>query len=274
LGVVLIAASVLTFLLPRHWLDQVHFAEVRLVSKMKTQADVIRNASTRRFTIGCTTIGAFGYYSNADIIDMLGLTDKTIAKHPQNITTIKSTWKERNYNIPYLMKRQPDLILFSTGLKPSAPAEKALFLSSKFRKGYYPVYHDVGNRLWAIYKHKDGYKYKGEDHYYPNAEFIDLYADALVHFFEGRYDLALEYARQSMLSAPPDFYQLYTLIGAIMMEKQNPQEALKLLQQAVVLSDGYAMQACDVLRRFYEMVGDSAKADEYYKIIREKNRLD
>jgi hypothetical protein len=34
------------------------------------------------------------------------------------------------------------------------------------------------------------------------------------------------------------------------------------------------MQACDVMRRFYEMVGDSTKAEEYYKIIIEKNRLD
>jgi len=274
LMIIVLAAGVLTFVLPRQSMQNIHFAETRLVGKMKTQADVIRNASTRRFTIGCTTIGAFSYYSNAVVIDMLGLTDKTIAKHPQNITTIKSTWKERNYNIPYLMDRAPDLILFSTGLKPSAPAEKALFLSSKFRKGYYPVYHDVGNRLWAIYKHKSEYKTEGEDRYYPSAEFIDLYADALVHFFEGRYDLSLEYARQSMMSAPPDFYQIYTLIGGIMMEKENPQEALRLLQQAVLISDGYAMQACDILRRFYEMVGDSDRAEEYYKIIREKNRLD
>jgi len=252
-------------------MQKIHYAEVKLVEKMTIQTNVIKRASTRRFTIGCTTIGAFSYYSNAHVIDMLGLTDKTIAKNPQSITTIKSTWKERNYNIPYLMERNPDLILFSTGLKPSAPAEKALFLSSKFRKGYYPVYHDVGNKLWAIYKRKADFE--GEDRYYPNSEFIDLYADALVHFFEGRYDLALEYARQSMLSAPPGFYQLYTLVGGIMMEKNNPEEALKLLQQAVLLSDGYAMQACDVLRRFYEIVGDSVKAEEYYQLIREKNRL-
>jgi arabinofuranosyltransferase len=274
LGVVIIAAGLLTFLIPRHWIDQIHFAEVGLTNRMKAQADYIRSATSKHLTIACSTIGAFGYYSDADIIDMLGLTDTTIAKHPQSITAIKSSWKERNYNIPYLMKRQPDLILFSTGLKPSAPAEKALFLSSEFRKGYYPIYHDVGNRRWAIYKHKDGYKYEGEDRYYPNAEFIDLYAEALVHFFEERYDLALEYARQSMLSAPPDFYELYTLLGGIMMEKKDPQEALRLLQQAVVLSDGYALQACDVLRRFYDLVGDTAKVEEYNQIILEHNRLD
>ncbi len=269
--IIILAAGILTFLLPRNWMQQIHFAETRLVNKMMVQANVIKNAGTKHLTIGCTTIGAFGYYSDADIIDMLGLTDKTIAKNPQSIATIKSTWKERNYNIPYLMKRAPDLILFSTGLKPSAPAEKALFLSSKFRRGYYPVYHDVGNKLWAIYRRK--VDFKGEDNYYPSAEFIDLYADALVHFFEGRYDLALEYARRSMISAPPDFYQLYTLVGGIMMEKNNPEEGLKLLQQAVSMSDGYAMQACDMLRRFYEMVGDSAKAQEYYQLISEKNRL-
>jgi len=269
--VILLAAGTMTFILPREWMRSIHYAEIRLIEKMIFQANVIKNASSKRFTIGCTTIGAFSYYSNATVIDMLGLTDKTIAKNPQSLTAIKSTWKERNYNIPYLMEREPDLILFSTGLKPSAPAEKALFLSSKFRKAYYPVYHDSGDRLWAIYKHRAGFDV--EDRYYPSADFIDLYANALVHFFEDRFDLALEYTRQSMTTAPPDFYLPYTLFGGIMMEKNNPQEALRQLQKAVLLSDGYAMQACDILRRFYEIVGDSVKTEEYYKIIREYNRL-
>jgi len=150
--IVLVAAG-LTFGLPYKWIRTVRTTEMGLVDGMRFQSEVIGRARGSDYTIALSTIGAFGYYSDAVVIDMLGLTDRTIAKNPDPVEGIESTWKERNYNIPYIMRRDPDLILFSTGLKPSAPAEKALFLSSKFRRGYYPVFY-VDQFMWTFYKKK------------------------------------------------------------------------------------------------------------------------
>jgi tetratricopeptide (TPR) repeat protein len=202
---------------------------------------------------------------------MLGLTDKTIAKNPQSITTIKSTWKERNYNISYLMEREPDLILFSTSLKPSAPAEKALFLSSKFRNGYYPVYHREGQGLEVIYRHKPGFI--GDDKYFTNPEFISLYSKALDHNLRREFDLALKQARRSIDLAPPDFYLPYVLAGTILLEINKQDEAVEYFKQSFELSDGYDLHAGDMLRRYYKLENDTAKSNEYFRIIFDRNQL-
>ncbi len=268
--VIFLLAGILTFAMPQAWIQEIRYAEIKLTTNMTKQAEVIKRAGGKRLTVACTTIGAFSYFSDVRIIDMLGLTDKTIAKNPQSVAAISSTWKERNYNIPYLMERNPDLILFSTGLKPSAPAERALFLSSKFRKDYYPVY--VGETWWAIYKHKADIT--DNDQYFPNPEFISSYGEALNHNMRREYDLALKYARQSIDLAPPDFYLPYVLVGTILLEKNRQKDAVEFFKRSFELSDGYDMHACDMLRRYYELGGDSAEADEYLQTFLDKNRLD
>ncbi len=269
--VIFLTAGVLTFAVPQAWIQEIRYAESRLVANMTEQAEVINQARKKDFTIACSTIGAFGYYSNARVIDMLGLTDKTIAKNPGTIAAIASTWKERNYNIPYLMKRNPDLILFSTGLKPSAPAEKALFLSSKFRNGYYPIYHEQGKGMWVIYRRKAGYE--GEDKYYPDPEFISLYGKALEHNLRREYDTALKYARRSIDLAPDDFYLPYVLIGTILLEKNKQDEAVEYFKRSFKLSDGYDMHAGDMLQRYYKLENDTARANEYFRLLYERNKL-
>lgn len=269
--IVLPVLGVVTFLIPYNAMTTYRQNERSLVGNMTYLSELIGQARHDRYTIGCTTIGAFSYHSRAIVIDMLGLTDRVIGKTPLPFDGIESTWKERNYNIQYLMKRNPDLILFSTGLKPSAPAEQALFLSSKFRKGYYPVFHESSNGLWAAYKRKSNYK--GVDSYYPNAEFINLYTTALNRKLEGQNQLAFEYARQSMEKAPPDFYLPLVLMGRIRMEQNRVEEGLGYLKRAMHLSDDYALTACDMLRQFYETAGEESQAESYLEIIRRYNRL-
>jgi len=268
---ILLIAVILTFFIPRAWIQEIRFAESRLTSNMTKQAEFINKVGRKGLTIACTTIGAFSYYSNARIIDMLGLTDKTIAKNPEAIATIASTWKERNYNISYLMEREPDLILFSTGIKPSAPAEKVLFLSSKFRNGYYPVYYRDGSDLEVIYRLKSGYI--GDDKYFTNPEFISLYSKAWDHVLRREYDLALKYARRTIDRAPPDFYLPYVLVGNMLLEIDRQKEAIEFFELSIELSNGYDMHACDMLRRYYKLVEDSAKANEYIQMFLDKNRL-
>jgi tetratricopeptide (TPR) repeat protein len=71
---------------------------------------------------------------------MVGLTDSTIARHSEApIPGMETTWKETKHNSKYLLSRAPDYIIFSTDLKPSAPAEKALLLFPQFLQCYRTV---------------------------------------------------------------------------------------------------------------------------------------
>jgi len=84
-----------------------------------------------------SAIGALSYYAGRQrVMDMLGLTDPRIAKKPEKIKGLISNWRERRYNAGYILSQKPDVILFSTGLKPSSLAEKALFLYPDFRQNY------------------------------------------------------------------------------------------------------------------------------------------
>lgn len=265
-----IAIGLITFILPYSWLQTIRQNELALVESMKQQAAIINSQTHKRLTIACTTIGAFGYYGNFNLIDMLGLTDKTIAKNPQRIAGIKSSWKERNYNIRYLMQRQPDLILFSTGIKPSAPAEKALFLSSRFRSGYYPIFQE-GQGLWTVFRKKGGEM--GDDIYYPSAEFINQYTTALNFLNKKKYQLAEEFANRSIKNSPPDFYLPYLALGDIMIDLKNYEKAVSYFSQSLDISGNCSMLAAHRLAQFFEMVGDSATANNYYDIVFKGNRL-
>lgn len=116
-----------------------------LVSKMLRTGAHIRVLSQHEgkpLTIAATTIGALAWSSNMPVIDMLGLTDKTIATQPElieGISNVSLSWKERKYNASYVLGRKPDYIVFSTGIKPSAYAERAL-LARQFYVDYYQYY--------------------------------------------------------------------------------------------------------------------------------------
>ena len=145
--------------LPYKHVNTFHFAEIRLAAKNAKLADDVLAVDKTDFSFATTTIGIIGYrLLGHTVIDMLGLTDSTIARHPEPwIEGMETTWKERHFNTPYLLSRQPDYILFSTGQKPSAPAERALFLYSQFLNNYRTVAfefesyrHDVFKRYFPI----------------------------------------------------------------------------------------------------------------------------
>jgi len=106
------------------------------------------------FSLATSTIGTVGFrLIGHNIIDLLGLTDSTIARHPEpSMNELITTWKETKYNSKYVLSRQPDYILFSTALKPSAPAERALFLYPQFLNSYRTVGFVYGGSLNDIYK--------------------------------------------------------------------------------------------------------------------------
>ncbi len=129
-------------------------AERGLAATMDNLIGQLKNADDTDFTLAVSTIGLVGYkLMGHTVIDMLGLTDSTIARHPEEpVEGIESTWKETKYNAQYLLTRQPKYILFSTGNKPSAPAEFALFTYSRFLTNYRPVGFYYNNYVHDFYK--------------------------------------------------------------------------------------------------------------------------
>ncbi len=141
-------------IVPRDHVNTYHFFENELTSKMRKMANNLRQIDDSEFSLAVSTIGVISYYlPGHTIIDLLGLTDTTIARHPEApIEGLETTWRERHFNTPYLLSRNPDYILFSTGMKPSAPAERALFLYSAFLRSYRTVGFSFGGVLHDVYK--------------------------------------------------------------------------------------------------------------------------
>lgn len=268
--VFLLAAGIVTYIIPHGQMMTFRQAEIGLVRKMKMWTDAVNKTRAGELTVACSTIGAFGYYCDATVIDMLGLTDRTIAKNPQSVPGIESTWKERNYNIQYLMERRPDLILFSTGLKPSAPAEKALFLSSRFRQGYYPLYLGEQDN-WVIFKRKS--EEAVPDKYFSDISFINDYAAALNYRMSGQFDSAFELAKKSIDSGPDDFYLPQVLMAEVLFGWNRHPEGVSILKRAYKTSEGFSVAAGGILAKYYELIGDSSKAIPYLQRIQLINRI-
>ncbi len=115
--------------------------EREFTAKMAGKAEAMAESDKSNFSVALPTIGIFGFnLLGHDIIDMVGLTDSTIAKHSEPVIPgMESTWKEKKHNSRYLLERAPDYIVFSTGIKPSAPAEKALMMYGAFQRAYRAV---------------------------------------------------------------------------------------------------------------------------------------
>jgi tetratricopeptide (TPR) repeat protein len=148
-----------TFAHPFDYVEEKWMLELGLVSKMTATGKWLDAHSDSSTVVAASTIGALSYYSEVTLIDMLGLTDATIAHQPEIVEGIQSGWKERKYNNTYLLSRRPDYIFFSTGSKPSAFAERALFTKPEFRQRYYPCYFHLSGDMNSVniaYKRSDG----------------------------------------------------------------------------------------------------------------------
>jgi len=141
-------------IIPRDYVRLYHDRENSLTSKMNSLAGKLLDADQSEFSIAASTIGMLGYrLTGHRVIDLLGLTDSTIARHPEPVVEgLESSWHETHFNSPHVLSLQPDYIIFSTNVKPSAPAERALFLYSRFLHCYRTIGFYIGGSLQGIYK--------------------------------------------------------------------------------------------------------------------------
>lgn len=126
-------------------LNDIHATELGLVYKMKIYAEWVSDQQdlfNKKATVALSTIGAFSYFSDSKIIDLLGLTNEYIAHNPAEMKGISEpatrNWVERTYNAEYVLSQKPDYIIFPAGAKPSAFPESALYISPLFKELYYP----------------------------------------------------------------------------------------------------------------------------------------
>ena len=247
-----------------------------LVDKMKISGTWLRNKQTeagRRLTVAATTIGAISYYSEVDLIDMLGLTDKVIAHDPKPIPEISSKsqigWKERNYNVDYVLSRKPDYIYFSTGIKPSAYAERGLFTSPEFLKYYYPSYFTIREYSFTdcIYKRKTDEEVKSDTAKYPpnpnyNKAYVNLYNQAMnTSRDKSKLQEAIELYKKTIEEAPSNFSTPYSMIGDIYLQTKNKTKAFENYKKAIEIDD-YNVMAHYYLYQLYMEKGDTANALE------------
>jgi len=263
---VLAALLAMTFFLPRSWLLTVRQAEFGLGRKMAITAAELDRLYDGPFSVAASTIGALSYYSRAAVIDMLGLTDPVIARNPEQIPGIVSSWREKKYNGRYVLSRDPELIIFSTGMKPSAPAERALLLYSEFRDHYYPYYLPRGSLLQVIFRRKPGQA--AENRLFPDAEFANLFNQVLSLESRGLLSLAIEKTDQIIVQGPEDFSWAYDRMASLHFMMKNYEEAKRFALKTVQMDD-YCVLSHYVLKGIYLAEGDTAGVRrEHDKILR------
>jgi arabinofuranosyltransferase len=167
--------------------------EAGLVQKMKIYADWMngkKSQSEHAPVVAMSTIGAFSYFSNAKVIDIVGLTNAYIAHNPEEVKGIDEElpvlWKERHYNARYVLEQEPDYIIFPAGAKPSAFAECALFVQKDFMQNYYPqiFYSEELNQLLPIFTRKPRNIRENNLDYSCGVKFVKHYINANNHFLK------------------------------------------------------------------------------------------
>ena len=235
-------------MLTRNWepVQGRRMQEIGFVHNMTETALWLKEALPRGSTVAATTIGAIAYYSEHRVLDMLGLTDYEVAHHPKMIDGLTDTWREIKYNAESVLLRRPDAILFSTGIRPSSAAEKALFLYETFYETYYHYFFMSTPRrinTQVVFRVRD-------DAPPPHAtrldlddfEFLNEYGFGLrVLSNERDYGKAAEHFKKSIELAGGDFFWGRVALGCALFDSDQP-GGVELLSE-IVAEDPWALEA-------------------------------
>lgn len=252
---IVLALTAFNYINPNYRVKKFVFYENQLVEKMTATSKWLQekqNQSSEKLIIACSTIGAVSFYTDASIIDMLGLTDETIAHHPKPLKIISgfhTGWKERNYNADYILSRKPDYIYFSTGIKPSAYAERALFLSEEFVNNYYPYFFSkIPGFVETIFKrksesavNKNFVKFNSNPNFDSN--YVNLYNEVLnIKSKPEYYDRAISLCEQIDKIRPLNFYWAQYQL-ALLYERTNSKDKVFSLMKDASNHDDYLSPA-------------------------------
>ncbi|MBK6506214.1 MAG: hypothetical protein IPG02_11215 [Ignavibacteria bacterium] len=254
-------------------------SENGLVEKMKVTGTWFGNKQKelgRPLNLAATTIGAVSYFagSQVNVIDLLGLTDKEIAHNPKIIKEISENeigWKERNYNADYVMSRDPDYVYFSTGVKPSAYAERALFTTAEFNQYYSPFYiaDNATGFMDVVYKRKSDSEAKTTTKEFPgnpnySVKFVNMFNQAMNSSKDkARGQAALNEFKQSIDMGPAGFGLPYQYMGDLYMQQGKKDLALENYKKAVQNDDHNVIAHYQLYQLYSEKRRQSACKKEY-----------
>ncbi|MCP4567753.1 MAG: hypothetical protein GY841_09270 [FCB group bacterium] len=251
-------------IVPRDYVIDFHCLENGLTYKMNRLMTNLKAVDNSNFTIAVSTIGVVGYrLMGHTVIDLLGLTDSTIARHPEPaIEGLESTWRESHFNNGYVLSRSPDYILFSTGFKPSAPAERAMFLYSAFLNNYRTIGFSFEGLLHGIYKRF--YPLPGNIERDVDVNFVQHYNKAINLIWDDRqYDKGMTQLDTAFIYAPEPKYPYLYYYWTYCHRLKGDYDAfyhrlLDLIQEDTLLYQAYK----DLYT--YECLLGNEKAAEYY----------
>lgn len=270
-----LTALMVTTYLPWDYVSNYNYREKKFTRGMELMADALLSSDDTKFSVAISTIGMFGYkLLGHDVIDMLGLTDSTIARHPEpEIPGMETTWKERSHNSAYLLERGPDYILFSTGYKPSAPAEKTLMLYRQFLDSYralaWYIQIDPAEQGTLHPAFKKVHPISGPLEPTVALEFVDNYKLGVEAVVGGRFAEARRYLDQSLRAAEPPYYPYAVYFKAFCHMMQNEPEIATRLYDRVVAADSVIFEAHQYLWVYALAENNRAKAAIHERWIKE-----
>ncbi len=274
--VAMLVVVAVTFLVPRSFVLQYNSLEKHFTSNMKFMAEQIESADSTNFSVALPTIGVFGYtLMDHEIIDMLGLTDSTVARHPTPVDNrMASTWKERKYNSAYILGRQPDYIMFSTGNKPSAPAEKSLLLYGHFLECYRTIGWVLNEDRVGLGSAAIGQVFKRVKPLrgqlvanYP-LEFVEYYKRGLDAYMTGDNRQAIYWYEMAMKVSPQPAYIYIPYQKALSLVMMNQHRWAATLMDSIVAVDSMIFMAHAQLLKYAIYAGDEAKAEDHRRWLR------
>jgi hypothetical protein len=231
--------------------------ELNFMERMRFTSTMLKNTMGPSFSLATSTIGIAGYQLLGHrVIDMLGLTDPYIARTPETIEGMSAPWKERRYNSGYLLAQQPDFILFSTGYKPSSPAERALMLHSEFRRTYSTIGFFDMQGLCVVWR-RTGPITMAKDRLTTDLEFVNAMNEGLQEIHQGHFEKALARLRDARRHLGEDYAMLSSSMGECMLSMNDFDNGVHLLQQAIAL-DSLCWEARDNLVNIARARGDTA----------------
>ena len=258
-----------------------------LVFKMRIYANWVNRQQAiknRIATVAISTIGSFSFYSGARIIDLIGLTNEYIAHHPKEVPGIAENvsvlWREKKYNVDYVLSRKPDYIIFPAGAKPSAYPEAALFSKKDFLNNYYTqlFYSNRMSQLLPIFTKKSKLQLMENKQNLSteicNVKFVGNYIDANGLFLKflktGNYDLVKSIIKKSLLitkECPLAADKAYTTIGYTLYFAGDIKTSEKYFLKAVKINPLNSI-AHFYLQNIYFELGDKTKGLQQIKILK------
>ncbi len=252
--------------IPFDYVDAYYTAGLGLNRKMDFLAKNLKASDNSDFSIAASTIGVLGFgLQGHDVIDVVGLTDTVISRHPQDpIPGMTTGWREPNYNAEYVLKRAPNYILFSTGAKPTAPGEKALMLYGQFVNAYRIVtweYRGDGNSnsvMTGAFKRLRPVKGPFQPTY--PLEYVDDYVQGINYMLANQLDRAIHSFEASLKASPRPYFPYVIHRCALAYGMKHDYAKAQRLLHALLVQDSFVLEAHGDLYKYAVVSGDSAAA--------------